>query len=170
MLARRPLVKTNLTRPGFTLLELLVTMSIIALLVSLILPAIQNARGSARRVQCLSQMRNVGVALQNHATVHDGKLPYLRGEIGINFGTSAEPDLRAAPWNVHLLPYVEQPALWKRLQTSNNDDPTDPNSTASLLATNIQVYTCPDDPESDAPGTLSFVANAGYVTAGLSET
>ena len=170
MLARRIPSTTKSTRFGFTLLELMVVMSIIALLVSLILPAIQNSRGTARRVQCLSQMRNVGMAMHNYATIHDGRLPYLRGEFPINVGTSADPDLRTAPWNVHLLPYVEQAALWKRIQTSNNDNPTDPNSTDSLMATNIQVYTCPDDPQSYAPGTLSVIANAGYVTAGLSET
>lgn len=155
---------------GFTLIELLVVISIIAVLAAMILPGIQNTREAARRTQCLSRMRNVGTALHSYASAHNDQLPYLRGEFNINWGTSIDPDLRAAPWSVHLLPNLEQISLWERLQTSNNDIPADPNSTASLLATNIQVYTCPDDSNADSPGNLTFVANAGYVPSGLSET
>lgn len=155
---------------GFTLIELLVVISIIAVLAALILPGIQNSREAARRAQCLSRMRNVGTALHSYASAQNGRLPYLRGEFDINWGTSALPDSRPAPWSVHLLPYLEQTSLWERLQTSDNDTPADPNSTAGLLATNIQVYTCPDDPNAESAGNLTFVANAGYVPAGLAET
>ncbi len=170
MQTRRTRTKAKLPRSGFTLIELLVVISIIAVLAALILPAIQNARETARRAQCLSQMRNVSTALHSYASAHDGALPYLRGEFNINSGTTLLPDFRAAPWSVHLLPNLERTSLWERLQISNNDTPTSPNSTSSLLATNIQVYTCPDDPNAQSGGNLSIVANAGYVTAGLAGT
>src|SRR5262245_38465430 len=64
-------------RRGFTLIELLVVISIIAVLAALILPGIGAARETARRTQCMSQMRNVSFALQTYATNNSGGLPYL---------------------------------------------------------------------------------------------
>ena len=63
--------------------------TVISVLAALILPGIQNARESARRAQCLSQMRNVGLAFNTYQTDHDGQLPYLRGGFDINFSTKA---------------------------------------------------------------------------------
>jgi len=65
------------SRRGFTLIELLVVISIIAVLASLIAPAVQSARRAARKVQCLSNMRNVGLAMQNFASSNNGSLPAL---------------------------------------------------------------------------------------------
>jgi prepilin-type N-terminal cleavage/methylation domain-containing protein/prepilin-type processing-associated H-X9-DG protein len=158
-------------RRGFTLIELLVVISIIAVLAALILPGINAARETARRTQCMSQMRNVSLALQTYATNNGGNLPFLvtsptvnnMGTVQIdNDGDATTPGVGAS-WAVQLLPYLEAQALFDRLTvgaapTSGNDSP------AQLALNNLQVYTCPDDPNSDADGTLSFVANAGYTT------
>ncbi|MCP4513457.1 MAG: type II secretion system protein, partial [Fuerstiella sp.] len=64
-------------RRGFTLIELLVVISIIATLMSLILPAIQNAREAGRRTQCLNNIRNVTLAALNFATSNKSRLPAL---------------------------------------------------------------------------------------------
>src|SRR5690606_6283882 len=68
------------SRRGFTLIELLVVISIIAVLISLIAPAVQSARRAARRTQCLNNMRNVGLAIQNFASQNGGKLPVTHGD------------------------------------------------------------------------------------------
>lgn len=163
MNVRRPLFRQP-QRRGFTLIELLVVISIIATLAALVLPAVQNARATARRTQCQSNLRNVGLAVQSYATGHKGQVPPLTGGFNINFGTTAAPVLFQAPWSVHLLPYLEQQALFDRLQSNNNDTSsfTAANITDGLAATAIEAYICPDD-QNGGNGSLSFVANAGYI-------
>lgn len=159
-------------RRGFTLIELLVVISIIAVLAALILPGINAARATARRTQCMSQMRNVSLALQTFATNSNGSLPYLRttptaanmGTVQIDTDGDATTPGFGASWAVQLLPYLEAQELFNRITAAaaplvGNDSP------AVLANTNLQVYTCPDDPNADVGGKLSFVANAGYTTS-----
>jgi prepilin-type N-terminal cleavage/methylation domain-containing protein len=84
---------------GFTLVELLVVVAIIGVLVALLLPAVQTARESARRAQCISQLKQVGVALHNYENTY-GRLPV--GTYGCCWGT----------WQISILPYMEQKALF----------------------------------------------------------
>lgn len=165
MNVRRPLFRQP-QRRGFTLIELLVVISIIATLAALVLPAVQNARATARRTQCQSNLRNVGVAVQAYATAHKGQVPPLTGGFNINFGTGSAPLPSPAPWSVHLLPYLEQQALYDRLQSNNNDTAvySAANTTNGLSITAIEAYICPDD-QNGGNGSISFVANAGYIDA-----
>ncbi|MCP4171844.1 MAG: type II secretion system protein, partial [Fuerstiella sp.] len=77
MQSRRHTAASRKARRGFTLIELLVVISIIATLMSLILPAIQNAREAGRRTQCLNNIRNVTLAALNFATSNKSRLPAL---------------------------------------------------------------------------------------------
>ncbi len=93
-------------RGGFTLIELLVVISIIATLMSLILPAIQNAREAGRRTQCLNNIRNVTVACMNFASSSPrGHVPnlssYPRNPTGAGF---PPPFMEGHSWVVEILP------------------------------------------------------------------
>src|SRR5476649_714594 len=87
-------------RHGFTLIELLVVIAIIAVLIGLLLPAVQKVRGIALRMKCQNQMRQLVLASHNYANVNNGKLPklYLATD-------------RNESWFVYVLPYIEQDNL-----------------------------------------------------------
>jgi prepilin-type N-terminal cleavage/methylation domain-containing protein len=122
-------------RSGFTLIELLVVISIIAVLMSLILPAVQSAREAGRRTQCLNNIRNLALAIHNSASARAGGLPYL-DESGSN-------------WPVSLLQYLDR-----------NDLATQPTYNNNIA---VNVFTCPNDLNNfQKPTGLSYGLNAGY--------
>ena len=169
MLSRRPASRRAAARRGFTLIELLVVISIIATLAALILPAVQNARATARRTECLNNIKNLAVAAQSYASARNGNLPYLVDPTStIEWGTSSSI-VGYAPWTVQLMHFYEQGPLAERLSaatlatnTANSDF-----ASAVLAATKLKVLNCTDDPNDVAPGNLSFAMNAGYIASNL---
>lgn len=160
-------------RRGFTLIELLVVISIIAVLMALILPGINGARRTARRMQCMNNMRNVSTAMQVYSTSRN-ELPWLatdptQGGVGVwnnGAGPFSPVVFAPAPWSVQLLPFIEQEDLFDRITTGDVTGvlPTGEDE-LQLKSNSIEVYTCPDDPNSDTGGTLSWAVNAGYTTS-----
>jgi prepilin-type N-terminal cleavage/methylation domain-containing protein len=149
---------------GFSLLELIVVMAILAILWSITAPAVQNARAAARRTLCLTHLRELGIAAQNFSH-KDGNLPSLfTMEQVINWGTVKEPLYGPSPWTVQLLRYIEQTPLAERLTDAAND-PSVPAGTdlASLGSMQIPIFLCPDDPNDGIPGNLTYAINTGYI-------
>jgi len=161
--------KTRPPRRGFTLIELLVVISIIAVLVSLIAPAVQSARRAARRMECLNNMRQVGLAMQNFVSSSGGSLPALTTDIAINNGNGAG-NIFGAAWTYQLLPALDATAILKNVK--NNAQPISAGSTSFVLASSEQIwipaFTCPDDADSfRRPGGLSFVVNVGFIPSSI---
>jgi prepilin-type N-terminal cleavage/methylation domain-containing protein len=119
---------------GFTLIELLVVMAIVAVLLAHIIPALQQAREAARRTQCRSNLRQIGLALQNYSDAN--KL----------FPPSACIS-RAGTWSIHarLLPYLDQASAYSEIRLDL--DWSDPlNQATGISQLPIPVYYCPSDP------------------------
>ncbi|QDV85719.1 DUF1559 domain-containing protein [Planctomycetes bacterium TBK1r] len=130
----QPAFSTNdKNRHGLTVLELLVTISIIGILAALLLPALGAARESVRRVQCVDHLREVGLAMHNHHNVSK-TLPA---------GWSIEPTrTTAVGWAVTLLPYLGQPGLAERVDAKKRlDDPWHDFAQSIQL----EVMLCPSD-------------------------
>lgn len=147
----RCLTSNHAHRCGFTLLELLIVISIISVLASLILPAITSAREAARRMTCANNLRQVALAIQNDASA-TGRLPASG-----NFGTNG---IRYHSWVTSILGYLD------RADLNNLYDRNQPWTEANnnqLTNTSLNVLICPDD-FSVVPGegNLSFVVNAGF--------
>src|SRR5262245_56637338 len=100
------------TRPAFTLVELLVVIAIIGVLVALLLPAVQAAREAARRMQCQNNLKQFGLAFQNH---HD-QIKHLPTD-GWGFNYVGDPDMgfgteQPGGWTFNILPYCEQKTVY----------------------------------------------------------
>ena len=142
---------------GFTLVELLVVIAIIGVLVALLLPAVQSARESSRRIKCINNLKQAALAVHNYHDTHQA-LPM--GQFGCCWGT----------WLVSTLPYLEQGTLSINYVGSGYDGgtPTAPPSysaAANLPVTRTQLaaLVCPSDTKSAMLGLLNGVTFHNYV-------
>jgi prepilin-type N-terminal cleavage/methylation domain-containing protein len=128
-------------RRGFTLIELLAVIAIIAILIALLLPAVQQAREAARRTQCKSNLKQIGIALHNYHDAHNSFPPFFISRTG-NASRIADAD-KGANWLVFLLPYVDQAPLYDQWDMNVPANQNDGRSQ------NLPIFKCPTDPQSD---------------------
>jgi prepilin-type N-terminal cleavage/methylation domain-containing protein/prepilin-type processing-associated H-X9-DG protein len=122
---------------AFTLVELLVVIAIIGLLVALLLPAIQAARESARRNQCVNNLKQIGNAIQMR---HDSKKLLPPGRNGRTTNSNTGVTTFGVSWAFELLPYVEQMPLYQALvRTLPSTDPRN----ALAMRTPVNIFFCP---------------------------
>jgi prepilin-type N-terminal cleavage/methylation domain-containing protein/prepilin-type processing-associated H-X9-DG protein len=131
-------------RHGFTLIELLVVIAIIAVVIGLLLPAVQKVREAAARIRCCNNLHQIGLACHNFHDANNklppglgwfpGPQPPPTGTRGA-FGTTA----------FHLLPYLEQQSLYQYAFDGSNYDVR----TSDVHSHRINVYVCPSDPSAE---------------------
>jgi prepilin-type N-terminal cleavage/methylation domain-containing protein/prepilin-type processing-associated H-X9-DG protein len=124
-------------RRGFTLIELLVVIAIIAVLIGLLLPAVQKVREAAARTKCLSNLRQLGIGMHNYHE-QKGSLPPLVGTVGTVTGNV----------NFHLLPYIEESTIQELGSTG-----TTYTVNASNQGQPMKIFQCPSDYTISANGT-----------------
>jgi prepilin-type N-terminal cleavage/methylation domain-containing protein len=150
-------------RRGFTLIELLVVIAIIGVLIALLLPAVQQARAAARRIQCSNNLKQLGIAMHNY---HGAVGTFPIGRMGIRRSTG-DPGYRGdatgsnnrRTWAWMLLPYLEQGAFYGAINFSL---PCNHHAQDTVLRTLNSTYVCPADPNmgyEDVGGYPSYKGN-----------
>ncbi|MSR31164.1 MAG: DUF1559 domain-containing protein [Gemmataceae bacterium] len=148
-------------KSAFTLIELLVVIAIIAILIGMLLPAVQKVREASSKMACSNNLKQLATAMHNYQSTFNG-LP-VAGHLCCN-GT----------WQVYMLPYIEQEAAFKLYQNLGGNDTTGIRydggaNVANVTGKRFKVFTCPSDLPSMFGGSISnhnYVVNWGNTFTG----
>jgi len=154
-------MSTHRKRSAFTLIELLVVIAIIAILIGLLLPAVQKVREAAARMSCQNNLKQLGLAVHGYQD-SQGRLPYSNSPNSYGYDDNG----RSWSWISRILPHVEQDNLFKQLNINDGNPGASYtfNQAGQSQATQIKSLLCPSDSSSQAPRTDRANGSTGYGT------
>ncbi|CAN5531324.1 DUF1559 domain-containing protein [soil metagenome] len=150
-------------RSGFTLIELLVVIAIIAVLVGLLLPAVQKVREAAARMSCQNNLKQIGLAYMNYESAYSGFPPYAV-QPNPTDPTTFPLAYKAQGWGTPLLPYIEQGNLYA--QYNQNAIFSDPAVNQSISNNFVKTFVCP----STATANRLYTAGSSFSFPGIPAT
>src|SRR5437879_1655660 len=141
---------------GFTLIELLVVIAIIAILIGLLVPAVQKVREAAARVHCQNNLKQIGLAMHNYLNAHKTLPP--NGVYAYNGATVSQ----TSAWSAlaRILPYIEQENLFRTI-----DFATPYSAQPGISSQRVATYVCPSDPNDRGSGTDPVHGNKHWMVS-----
>jgi prepilin-type N-terminal cleavage/methylation domain-containing protein/prepilin-type processing-associated H-X9-DG protein len=172
-------MKGQAHRSAFTLIELLVVIAIIAVLIGLLLPAVQKVRDAANRTRCANNLHQIGIALHGYHDVTGSFPPALDNNPWSSYPSpvGAMQKYWAISWMARILPYLEQDNLWQTVEAAEEDpavpapwpryNPWDSNPDGSnryiALGTALATFACPADGRTPRAEWLTEDGSAAFV-------
>lgn len=140
-------MKVSLARRGFTLIELLVVIAVIAILIALLLPAVQKVREAANRAQCTNNLKQLGLGMHNY---HDTNRCFMPGYLFYTVVFDGVTDFSESTWVYRILPFIEQDNVFRTVNYSlflagGNSFGQTTAHTTTARTTRIPTMLCPSD-------------------------